>query len=313
MCDTDRRACPELGSPVNPRVSIILVNWNSGFDTLECARSCLALEGPAFEITIVDNHSSDDSWKTLTEALGANPRVSLLRASQNRGFAGGNNWGITRALKNGADFVWLLNNDTIVNPTTLSALVDAASAHPRAGILGSKIHFWSQPDTLWFAGGSVQDHGHHYSRHRGVGEIDRGQYDQVEEVEYITGCSMLVRAAILRHIHLLSEDYFLYWEDVDWCARARQAGWACLYVPQSTLLHKVGASTDRQPEIKLRYETRNRLSYQWHFNRPGASQAVLALLLEFMAYCLRGDPQAFRGQMAGLLDFLLGRKGRIDA
>jgi hypothetical protein len=146
-----------------------------------------------------------------------------------------------------------------------------------------------------------------------MGEIDRGQYDQVAEVEYITGCSMLVRSATLRDIHLMSEDYFLYWEDVDWCTRARLAGWSCLYVPESTLLHKVGASTDRQPEIKLRYETRNRLRYQWRFNRPGAMQAVVALLLEFRAYCLRGDPYAFRGQMAGLRDFLLGHKGRIDA
>ena len=300
---------------MNPRVrvSIILVNWNSGFDTLECARSFLALEGPAFEITIVDNNSNDGSWKALATALGSDPRVSLLLARQNLGFAGANNWGITRALKTGADFVWLLNNDTIANPTTLSALVDAASAHPRAGILGSKIHFWNQPDTLWFAGGSIQNHGHHYSRHRGMGDIDRGQYDQVAEVEYITGCSMLVRSAVLRDIHLMSEDYFLYWEDVDWCTRARLAGWSCLYVPQSTLLHKVGVSTDRQPEIKLRYETRNRLRYQWRFNRPGAMQAVVALLLEFRDYCLRGDPYAFRGQMAGLRDFLLGRKGRIDA
>ena len=295
------------------RVSIILVNWNSCVDTLACARSCLALEGPAFEITIVDNNSSDGSWEALATAFGSDPRISLLRAGRNLGFAGANNWGVTRALKSGADFVWLLNNDTIVNPTTLSALVDAASLHPRAGILGSKIHFWSQPDTLWFAGGSVQNHDHHYSRHRGMGEIDRGQYDQVAEVEYITGCSMLVRSATLRDIHLMSEDYFLYWEDVDWCTRARLAGWSCLYVPESTLLHKVGASTDRQPEIKLRYETRNRLRYQWRFNRPGAMQAVVALLLEFRAYCLRGDPYAFRGQMAGLRDFLLGHKGRIDA
>lgn len=295
------------------RVSIILVNWNSGLDTLECARSCLALEGPSFEIAIVDNNSHDGSWTMLAETLGAEPRVSLLRATRNLGFAGANNWAITRALKAGFDFVWLLNNDTIVNSTTLSALVGAASAHPRAGILGSKIHFWDRPGTLWFAGGSVQDHGHHYSRHRGLGEIDRGQYDQVEEVEYITGCSMLVRAAVLREIQLMSEDYFLYWEDVDWSRRAHLAGWSCLYVPESTLLHKVGASTDRQPEIKLRYETRNRLRYQWLFNRPGAMQAVAALLQEFRDYCVRGDPQAFRGQMAGLRDFLLGRKGRIDA
>jgi GT2 family glycosyltransferase len=299
---------------VNPRVrvTIVLVNWNSSADTLECVRSCLAAEGPEFETTIVDNNSNDGSWETLAAALGSEPRVSLLRASQNLGFAGANNLGITRALETGADFVWLLNNDTIVNSTTLGALVDAARAHPRAGILGSKIHLWSRPDTLWFAGGSIQNHGHHYSLHRGENEIDRGQYDQVAEVEYITGCSMLVRCAALRDIHLMSEDYFLYWEDVDWCTRARLAGWSCLYVPQSTLLHKVGASTDRQPEIKLRYETRNRLRYQWRFNRPGTMEAMAAVLLDFGYHCLRRDPYGYRGQMKGLRDFLLGRTGKIE-
>jgi GT2 family glycosyltransferase len=295
-----------------PHVGIILVNWNGLSDTLECVRSCLRLDGPRFRIVIVDNGSSDGSCQTLAASFAADPRITLLSARGNLGFAGGNNRGIAWALDAGADFVWLLNNDTIVNPTTLRALVDAASTHSRAGIFGSKIHFRDRPDTIWFAGGFIQARGHHYSRHRGMGEVDRGQYDRVEEMEFITGCSLLVRAATLRDIRRMTEDYFLYWEDVDWCTRARLAGWQCLYVPQSTLMHKVGATANRQPEMQRRYETRNRLLYQWRFNRPGAVEALAFLLAGTIRSYLGGDRHSFRAPLAGACDFLTGRTGRLE-
>ena len=320
MEDAAPRRLPSMGAQHGrrfvmdnrPNVCIILVNWNGLSDTLECVRSCLGLEGCRFTIVIVDNGSSDGSCEALVAGLGVDPRIILLRAGANLGFAGGNNRGIAWALDAGDDFIWLLNNDTIVNPTTLRALVDAASVHPHAGIFGSKIHFRDQPDTIWFAGGFVQRHGHHGSHHRGQGEIDRGQYDRVEEVEYISGCSLLVRAATLRDIRFMSEDYFLYWEDVDWCTRARIAGWQCLYVPRSTLMHKVGAATSRQPDIQLRYETRNRLLYQWRFHKPGVVETLAVLSVEIMRSYLHGDYHFVRGPLAGVRDFLTGRTGRLD-
>jgi GT2 family glycosyltransferase len=292
-----------------PLVSIVLVNWNGLSDTLACARSCLEMAGPRFEIVIVDNDSSDGSAAALTAALGSNPAVTLLLSKQNLGYAGANNLAITRALAAGTEFVWLLNNDTIVNPKSLQALVDAAATHPRAGMLGSKILYFDQPNTIWFAGGSVQKHGHHYSVHRGFKEIDRGQYDQVEEVEYLTGCSLLVRAATLRDIHLMPEEYFMYWEDVDWCTRARLAGWSCMYVPESTLLHKVNSSTNDQPDARVRYETRNRLRYLWHFDKRGAIESLLRLPLASMRLIQQGNHRIAKIPLAGALDFLLGRTG----
>jgi GT2 family glycosyltransferase len=294
-----------------PIVSIAVVNWNGLSDTLDCVRSCLKMEGPPFEIVVVDNGSSDGSAAALTAALGSNPAITLLLSKQNLGYAGANNLAITRALAAGTDFVWLLNNDTIVNPNTLQALVDGAATHPRAGILGSKILYFDRPNTIWFAGGCIQKHGHHYCVHRGCKEIDRGQYDQIEEVDYVTGCSLLVRAATLREIHLMPEGYFMYWEDADWCTRAWLAGWSCLYIPQSTLLHKVNSSTNGQPDTRMRYEIRNRLRYLWHFDKPGAIEALLCLPVASLQLIQRGNHKAAKIPLAGGLDFLLGRSGKL--
>jgi GT2 family glycosyltransferase len=295
-----------------PFVTISLVNWNGLSHTRECVRHCLALDYPHFELVIVDNGSSDGSFEALTAEWGAHPRVSVLAAGSNLGFARANNVVLGRALRKGSDFIWLLNNDTKVNPNTLRALVDAALTHPRAGIFGSKILFWDRPDTIWYAGGMLEEHGHRASVHRGEGEIDAGQYQTEEEVEFITGCSLLIRAATVRDIHFISDQYFVYWEDVDWCTRARQAGWSCLYVPRSTLLHRVGASSGGIPELRRRYDTRNRLLYHWRFNKPAAIEAMLAVATFALESAKKGNSQAARPMVAGVCDFFLGRKGRLE-
>jgi GT2 family glycosyltransferase len=296
-----------------PLVSIVLVNWKGLSDTLDCVRSCLTMQGPPFEIVIVDNDSQDGSAEALTAALGSNPAVTLLLSKQNLGYAGANNLAITRALDSGTDFVWLLNNDTIVNPKTLQSLVDAAAAHPRAGMLGSKILYFDHPNTIWFAGASIQKHGNRYTVHRGFKEIDRGQYDQIEEVEYVTGCSLLVRAATLRDIHLMPDEYFMYWEDVEWCTRARLAGWSCLYVPQSTLLHKVNSSTRGQSGLRMRYETRNRLHYLWRFDKLSTLESMLCLPFSAMRSIAQKDWRSAYFPLLGVFDFLRRRTGRLPS
>jgi GT2 family glycosyltransferase len=296
----------------HPFVTISLVNWNGLSHTRECVRHCLELDYPNFEMVIVDNGSSDGSCEALSAELSGNPRITVLAAGRNLGFAGGNNLVLARALQRGSDFVWLLNNDTQVNPFTLRALVEAAQAHPRVGIFGSKILYWDRADTLWFAGGFIEKKGHRLGRHRGMDEIDRGQYDAEEEFDFITGCSLLIRAATVRDIHFMPERYFLYWEDVDWCTRARRAGWSCLYVPRSTLLHKVGTTAGRNPRLQRRYETRNRLLYHWQFNKRDALGAMAALAVETAQEAYHRNLGPVSASLAGACDFLLGRVGRLD-
>lgn len=141
-----------------PSISIIILNWNGRSDTIECVESCLLSTYPSFRIVVVDNGSSDGSEAALLEKF---PYLDIVQTGCNLGYAGGNNRGIRHALANGADYVWLLNNDTVVAPDALAELVAMAEATPHSGMIGSKILFYDRPDTIWFAGGFWSPDGAH--------------------------------------------------------------------------------------------------------------------------------------------------------
>ena len=136
--------------------------------------------------------------------------------------------------------MWLLNNDTTVEPRALSALVEAVVADPDAGIAGSKITYFDHPDVLWYAGGEFTPAGP--VRHRGLDEPDTGQYDRPEETGFVTGCSLFTTADVIERLGLLAEEYFLYWEEADFDWRVHAAGYKLLYVPGSVVRHKVARS-----------------------------------------------------------------------
>lgn len=293
-----------------PLVSIILVNWNGLDVTLECARSCLALDYPQFEIVIVDNGSTDGSVAAIRNVFADDPRVHLIEAGVNLGFAGGNNLGLRYARENGAAFMWLLNNDTEVDPAALTALVEAADANPDAGFFGSKIFFFDRPDTIWFAGAGIDPvDGHSY--HIGEGEDDVGQFDEVRQTEYITGCSILARSEVVESIGPMSEDFFLYWEEVDWCARAVEAGWKLLYIPGSRVWHKVSSSFSGNHQLQLRYEMRNRLLFHKRHRREQVGRVLRHGVARVLYYAVRGRLGEVRGIVRGIGDYLSGRFGRI--
>lgn len=298
---------------VTPLVHIILVNFNGLDDTRACVESCLQLTHERFQIVIVDNASADGSGSTLAADYADEDRVHVILNEANLGFAGGNNTGIAHALEHGADFVWLLNNDTFVDAQALSELVAAAAEHPEAGMFGSKVYFADRPETLWFAGGFIRDVCEGSVYHRGLEEEDLGQYDEAEVVDYVTGCSLLVSTGLVRTIGTMSEDYFLYWEEVDWCDRSTAAGRPCLYVPASKVWHKVGASLGAtNTPLQIRYDARNRLIFYWR-NRRGAFPRVLWWFnRQIFAFTLSG----YQGEHARLLlraeaDFFLGKRGPI--
>ncbi|MDP2182317.1 MAG: glycosyltransferase family 2 protein [Actinomycetota bacterium] len=291
-------------------VSIILVNWNGLDVTLECVRSCLALDYPRFHIVIVDNGSAADSVSALRDAFAQEPCVHLIEVGRNLGFAEGNNLGMRYAREADAGFVWLLNNDTEVDPGALSALIEAAEAHPEAGLLGSKIYFFDRPTTIWFAGAGIDPiDGHSY--HIGEGEVDCGQFDAVRETEYITGCSILARTEVIDQIGGMSDDFFLYWEEVDWCARAAEAGWKLLYVPGSRVWHKVSSSFSGNRQLQLRYEMRNRLLFHKRHRRDRLGRVMRHGVARVAYYAVRGHFGEVRGIGGGIIDFLRGRFGRI--
>lgn len=280
-----------------PHVFAIIVNWNGKEDTKVCLRSLrkITKKDLLFDIIVVDNGSTNDSVAVLKKEFS---EVVLLETGKNLGFTGGNNFGMQYALNHGADFVWLLNNDTFVDKNVLSCL--SVFKDPKVGICGSKIYF--APDhefhhdryktqergkVFWYAGGLV-DWANMYASHRGVDEVDRGQYDKVEPTSFITGCSMMIRRAVIDRIGLLDDRYYLYLEDLDFCLRTKKAGFELWYVPSSVLWH-VNAGSSARPGNPLHeyYFTRNRLLLG---SRYAGSRTKFALAREAMRFVLTGSP-----------------------
>ncbi|MDD2581160.1 MAG: glycosyltransferase family 2 protein [Desulfuromonadaceae bacterium] len=290
-------------------VYIILLNWNGFQDTIECVESCSKLVYPNFHIIIVDNGSNDGSEAILRERF---PDTELIQTGDNFGFAGGNNIGIRHALKQGAGYVWLLNNDTTVEPNALNALVDAAERDERIGMVGSKIVYYDNPALIWYAGAVFDPARPHLTAHRGLREQDLGQYDVAGETGYVTGCSLLARREMIENVGLLDEGLFLYFEDVDWGTRARQAGWVLAYAPASVVRHKESISTGGAASpVVVYYTARNRLYFvQRNFPRT-ILQALYYDLYEHLLVNIK--KRRFRAVISawrGIWDFFCGRTGR---
>ena len=187
---------------------------------------------------VVDNASSDNSADQIAPAF---PNVELIRNKENVGFAAGNNQVIRRLLNEGPEFIWLLNNDTVIDAKCHSRLLEVMRAEPDVAVSSGKIYFENPPDTLWYAGAKevrwVLE-----GRHRGALEKDLGQYDLGCDVPFVSGCCMFTRPSAFHDVGLLKERYFAYEEDLDWCIRATSMGKRLRYVPQAKLWHKVSAS-----------------------------------------------------------------------
>ena len=244
-------------------VAIIILNWNAWRDTIACVESCLQLDYPDAHILLVDNGSTDGSENTLRNRF---PELEFIQTGSNLGYAGGNNVGIRRALEKPFDFVWLLNNDTVVDPECLAKMVEIAETDPRVGMVGSKIYYHHAPKTIWYAGGTVDLEGGGLTRHVGQDEEDADPFNQLRETEYITGCSLLARKEMIETVGLLEEAYFLYFEDADWSLRASRQGWKLLYQPAARLWHKEGARNQKtySPHF-IYYFLRNRFFFVTRF------------------------------------------------
>jgi len=230
----------------------VVLSWNRREDTLACLESLAAVE-----TVCVDNGSTDGSADAVSERF---PGVELVRNTENRGYAAGNNAGIRLALERGADWVWLVNNDAVVDAGAPAALEAAARERPDAGVLACKVYFAEPPDVLWYAGGRFNLLLGYSGRQDGYGQRDDGRFDALRDVERATGAAMAVSRAAIERAGLFDEDLFAYVEDVDWCLRIRGAGFAVVFVPGARVWHHVSASTGGAGSpTSLYYDTRNTL------------------------------------------------------
>jgi len=310
---------------MNPKVSIIILNWNGWKDTTECLESVYQISYPNYDVIVVDNGSEDDSIekikeyaegkieveskffeydpsnkpikiieRTIEEAdawggkereigdLPSNRKLILIKNEKNYGFAEGNNIGMRYALKTlNPDYVLLLNNDTVVDKGFLGELVKVGESDEKIGIVGPKIYYYDyngRKDIINFAGGKFNMwKGQSY--HIGITEIDKGQYDEIREVDYVDGSCLLARRETIKNAGLLSLNYFTYWEETDWCIRGYRAGYKSVYVPKAKMWHKIAASSNGTTHVY--YMAKNRFL----FMRQHATKIqFLSFLLYFFGF-----------------------------
>lgn len=221
-------------------VGVVLVNWNSEEYTIRCLASLMAAAKVPDHIVVVDNASVNGSVAAIRAVF---PLVHIIENRQNYGFTGANNRGISYLLSRSVDYVWILNNDTIVSQNCLQVLCNALEKHDEVAAATCKI-YRNDSNEIWFAGSVF----YRYSfcvEHRGEGETDRGQYDSVEYLDFLDGCCILVRSAVLREIGLFDEHFFAYHEDVDFSFRLKNSGARLLYVPEASISHFAGASVNK--------------------------------------------------------------------
>jgi len=221
-----------------------LLNWNSTHDTLACIESIKKLSHGNFQVVIVDNNSRRSEYHALRTQC---TDEVVLRQKRNLGFAGGCNVGIRWALRNGFNYVWLLNNDTVVDPESLTELVRAMDSDPRIGMAGGVMYQWNDPQRIEMAGGYI-DPETGRGGVLGFNQLDEGQFVGVFDVEYVSGGMLLARSEAIREVGLLDERFFMYYEDTDWGVRMRSQCWRVVTTSAAKIWHKNRASTgEKQP------------------------------------------------------------------
>jgi hypothetical protein len=237
-------------------VSVVVINWNRRRLLRACLESLAGQSGVAFEVIVVDNGSTDGSPEMVESDFcpDGRLRLKLIRNRSNRGFCAANNQGAAAA---GGEFVALLNNDAEADPGWLAALAAAFEGRPEVGMAASKILVHEDPRRIDKAGHLIYPDGQ--NRGRGSGEIDRGQYDRVEETLWPDGCAAMYRRSMLDRIGGFDEDLFAYGDDAELGLRARIAGWRCLYMPDAVVRHHRGVSLGLTSARRLMLIERNRI------------------------------------------------------
>ena len=231
----------------DPSVAFIIINWNNATDTLACLKSLNKLDYANFQVLVIDNGSSDSSVVNIREQ---SPETLLIETGANLGYTGGNNVGIKWALSKKIDWFFLLNNDTVLAPNSLSIMIAAAAKDPSIGILGPTVFHGETPNIIQSAGGILDRYWHPY--HRGQNELDCGQFSYPSQVHWISGCALLARSNMIQQIGLLDDRFFLYEEELDWCIRAQSAQWSIIHVPDAHIWHW-GVNQDYQPAPQTTY------------------------------------------------------------
>lgn len=289
----------------------IILTFKSWDNTLECLESISANEFPNNHVIILYFSKTDQ----IDEMIRSNyPWVVTVQLSVNKGYAGNNNVGIKDAIEQGANWILILNDDTILAPDFYSQLLQSAEEDPRAGMLGPLVYHADEPKVIQSAGGYIDSHWN--GLHAGIDQHDTGQYTSDREVDWLNGCAILCRADVLRDIGGMDERFFLYNEEVDLCLRVKQSGWKIKIVPGAKIWHK-GVSRNYQPSPYVTYYmVRNHFFLLKKHKAPLKVKigALAAQIRMIASYTLRPKWRHKRGHRdaaaQGLLDFIFHRMGK---
>lgn len=310
-----------------PQVTIIILTYNEWRETLACLESITKLNYPKVNVIIVDNKSIDGSKEKVASYIKKHPNfpAKQLLLNDNYGYAGGNNRGIELALKEGADYVLVLNPDTVVERDALTKLVQTAEHYkkddkfaffgPRILILNPKSKI--QDPRVYSNGGII----HPLRIKATLKDYGKRAKDLNEkkpfETDYVTGTCLLASKEALKKVGLMREEYFLYYEDTDWSLRAQRAGMQCIIVPSAILWHKPSSSTKEFSYSYIYYHTRNGLFFAWW--NGGLPQkaftfvfALAKLLKQPIKALLLPKRSWTRPVTRGIIDFFLGRIGKLE-
>jgi GT2 family glycosyltransferase len=294
-----------------PQIVTIVLNTNRREDTLECLdslrRQTIAAEN---HVIVLDNRSSDGSVPAIRSAF---PSAEIISIEADRGYAGNNNVGLKRALAYSPDWIFVLNEDTILAAGCLEQMLAVASADPRIGIVGPLVLHHDEPEVIQSAGGRL---GRFWeSVHVGANQTDIDGFDGSQDLDWVSGCALLVRRAVVEQQGMLDERFYYYWEETEWCLRARKAGWRIVLAPGARLWHK-GVRRDYKPSPNVTYyNTRNRF-LMMSTHRPPLrvwSMAWYQTVRTLASWSLQPKWWSQRehrdAMLQGIKDFLLGHWG----
>ncbi|WP_299288318.1 glycosyltransferase family 2 protein [uncultured Mucilaginibacter sp.] len=238
-------------------ISIITVNYNQPDVTEALLQSVISKNDyPEIQMIVVDNGSNTnpiEAWKTKY------PWVYFIRSEKNLGFAGGNNLGIREAT---GDYLFLINNDTEITPGLIGHLAGQMERNPQIGIISPKIKYFDEPDILQYAGFTSMNYYNARNRCIGQFEKDNGQYDHLTgKTGFAHGAAMMVRKCALKKAGLMPEQFFLYYEELDWCDHFKRAGYEIWVDMQAVIYHKESISVGKNSMLKTYFMNRNRVLY----------------------------------------------------
>jgi GT2 family glycosyltransferase len=303
-----------------PSVAIIVLTWNQRDLTMDCVNSLVTMDYPAerLQIIVVDNGSQDN---TVVDIRNCFPQVVVLENGENLGFAEGNNAGLRFALQGQAQYVMLLNNDTIVETAMLSKLIAYAAQHSDVGIVTPIIYYHAEPQRIWCAGAAIDWRSGRTSRLRAE-ETDCHGSQEPEKVDFASGCAMCLKRQVIENVGMLDPRFFIYYEESDWCVRATRAGWHIIFLPSVSVWHRISSAMGVSSPATDYYMHRNALLF---FARHGQGKDRIILLLRLLirqiltilAYTIKSRAgQRLPNRDARLLalrDAFLGRWGKMGA